>query len=156
MKKTNTEYEVILCPKVKQLLEKYVKEFDFLTEAGGILIGKTIGSLIVVEDLTEPYKKDRCEKFAFIRGTQGHQEYMDKVWNESNHSLTYLGEWHTHNQTSITASEIDYKNWSRILKRNHNTDAFVFLILGRGQIAVWVGAYGIISQSEVTGLDVYC
>ena len=94
-------YSIVLSKKVQETFEEYKSKYSFAKEAGGILIGRIKGNCIYLDDLTEPYSDDKQTKYAFKRSSKGHQEYMDKLWLESNKEITYLGEWHTHDQLDI-------------------------------------------------------
>ena len=143
-------YSVELSRKILELFEKYNKEYAYDVESGGILIGKVNQETrrIVIEDITEPYEADKRTRYNFVRSEKGHQEYMDRVWNESGHELTYIGEWHTHNQKKIQASLIDINNWKRISKIQHNTNVLVFIILGRTDYKVWISNSTKINEFE--------
>ena len=62
---------------------------------------------------------------------------MDKLWDDSQHAKTYLGEWHTHNQRIPQPSFIDRRNWMEISKRKQNSDWLFFVIVGTEQIGIW-------------------
>ena len=84
--------ELIISPKVKETFKRYIREYSYTVEAGGILIGRIEDGLITIEDLTEPYEKDKCGKNSFRRAEKGHQDYMDRIWSDSGKTITYLGE----------------------------------------------------------------
>lgn len=131
-------YSLVLSKKVKETFEEYKRNYSFAKEAGGILIGRIKGNCIYLDDLTEPYSDDKQTKYAFKRSSKGHQEYMDKLWLETNKEITYLGEWHTHNQHDIKPSSVDISNWKKIMTRANNVDTLVFIILGRINYDAWV------------------
>lgn len=133
------DYEIVFSPKVIETFERYKREYQYSIEAGGIIVGKTEDKRITIIDITEPYEEDKRSRYTFKRASKGHQEYMDEVWSSSGETLTYLGEWHTHDQQKIFPSPVDYSNWKKIMSRPHNSEIIVFIILGRKNLAIWIG-----------------
>lgn len=76
-------------------------------EYGGILVGRYVDSdrLVIIEDMVLP-KNYRSSAYSFERGNKGLKEALAKHF-ESNPSLTYVGEWHTHPNSSTTPSTTD-------------------------------------------------
>ena len=111
----------------------------FKREMGGILIGAYDTKLecLRITDMSFPYPGDEQSSFRFFRKSKGHQEEMDRLWEESEHTKAYLGEWHTHNQDTPTPSITDCKTWKRISKRNKNFDECFFMIIGKKTFIVW-------------------
>lgn len=147
-KMKNKKYSVIVSPKVAKLFKKYINDYSYCIESGGILIGRidSDSKKIYLDDITEPYVGDKRSKYRFVRLEEGHQGYMDRVWKESGKKLTYIGEWHTHNQSKILASSVDKNNWRRIARQPHNTNELVFIILGKKGFNIWVCKNGIIKK----------
>ena len=131
-------YSIVLSKKVHETFNEYINMYSFAKEAGGILIGRIKENCIYIDDLTEPYPDDKQTKYAFKRSSRGHQEYMDKLWMDSNQEITYIGEWHTHDQFDIKPSSVDISNWKKIMSRANNVDTLVFFILGRSSFDAWV------------------
>lgn len=143
-------FEIVFSPKVIEIFERYIREYQYRVEAGGILVGKAEGRKITIIDMTEPYEEDRRGRFTFKRSSKGHQEYMDELWSSCDETLTYLGEWHTHDQKKIFPSHVDYNNWKQIMSRSHNSEILVFIILGRKNLSIWIGEEKrIVSVGEV-------
>ncbi|MCO5388554.1 MAG: Mov34/MPN/PAD-1 family protein [Desulfosporosinus sp.] len=126
----------------------YIDNYNFKIENGGIIVGilNPAKKMIIATDVSEPQKKDRCSAFAYRRAEFGHQEIMDKLWEESQHTKTYLGEWHTHNQRIPLPSFTDRRNWLEISRRKQNSDWLFFVIVGTEQIGIWTIASGKIVQ----------
>ena len=124
---------------VYEALASYKEKHTFRIERGGIIAGiiEPAKTQITLTDFTEPQKRDICLPCFYKRAAYGHQEIMDRLWEESQYTKTYLGEWHTHNQRSPQPSNIDAQNWIRISKRNHNSEWLFFLIVGTEQLGVW-------------------
>lgn len=127
---------------------EYIEKYNFKIESGGIIAGTLFPAekKIIMTDLTEPQRKDLRTIFAFKRSEFGHQEIMDKLWEESQHKKTYLGEWHTHNQRIPQPSYIDRRNWIKISQRKQNSDWLFFVIVGTKQIGIWTILGGEIVQ----------
>ena len=112
-------------------------------EQGGILAGyydKWIDG-IIISDITYPQDEDVCGQFRFSRKSSGHQKIMDKLWETSEHTKSYIGEWHTHNQKNPEPSWIDVSNWKKIAKRKQNFDELFFVIVGTHNIGIWCVNY---------------
>lgn len=147
-------YNDLICfslnSEVHDKLTNYIGNYDFKIESGGIIIGilNPAEKQIIATDLTEPQAKDKCTAVTYKRSEYGHQEIMDKLWEESQYIKTYLGEWHTHNQRIPQPSLIDRRNWMKISKRKQNSEWIFFLIVGTEQIGVWTISNGEIEQLE--------
>lgn len=111
----------------------------FKREIGGILIGVFDAKYgcIRLTDMSFPQSGDQQSRFRFNRKSDGHQELMDHLWEKSNHTKAYLGEWHTHDQNTPILSMVDRRTWKRISKRNNNFDECYFMIIGRKDFIIW-------------------
>lgn len=65
-------------------------------ETGGILMGHWEGSRVVVEDVSGPGPQAEHQSSGFRRDGDYCQQFLDRVVNESEGRLDYLGEWHSH------------------------------------------------------------
>lgn len=135
----NNNVNVKIGDSVLTYAEDYQRHGNYGIEAGGILIGmyEPKEELIVLTNLTQPQISDRCGKYYFKRSEQGHQEIADRLWEESNHRKTYIGEWHTHEQDVPVPSFEDKRNWKKIAKRNLNYDWVFFIIIGVLKSSIW-------------------
>ena len=107
-------------------------------EAGGILIGredKNNGN-IIIEYATSPMENDVRKRYRFYRKDEGHIDYYNKIYKESNEIYAYIGEWHTHPEEFPTPSLIDKKNWKKIWNKKNNGDLFN-VIVGTKEIRIW-------------------
>ncbi|MFE7062022.1 Mov34/MPN/PAD-1 family protein [Sutcliffiella sp. NPDC057660] len=112
------------------------------TEAGGVLMGRFIeGSDDIILDLiTEPTEKDRRERCFFKKHLETHQELVDKIWEESEGTCNYVGEWHTHPEKHPSPSFHDRREWKKVLKKTQCESSFLFFfIIGTESIGAWVG-----------------
>lgn len=125
--------------KVEDFYMNYKETYNFNVESGGIIVGclNPADNEVIITDVTEPYPKDRRGSNFFKRSEYGHQQEMDRLWKESNYKKTYLGEWHTHNQSVPTPSFIDRKDWNRIGKLKLNYKQSFFVIVGMSKLRVW-------------------
>ena len=112
---------------------------SFKKEIGGILVGTYDAEIrgLRLTDISYPFEGDKQSRFHFYRKSDGHQELMDQLWEKSNHTKAYLGEWHTHDQNVPIPSMTDRNTWKRISKRNNNFDECYFMIIGRTEFIIW-------------------
>ncbi|MFC4558395.1 Mov34/MPN/PAD-1 family protein [Virgibacillus kekensis] len=111
-------------------------------ESGGMLIGSilTDSSDIVIRDYTFPQKEDYQSRYRFIRREESHNTLLQKKWKESNRTVMYLGEWHTHPEIDPHYSRQDLRNWKKLLRESKTfSDYLVFIIGGINIYGVWVG-----------------
>lgn len=106
-------------------------------EAGGILLGYRRDPHIHVVDATVPGSGDRALRTHFWRSADSHQRIARERWLSSGHILDYVGEWHTHPQTSPSPSTIDIGEWRKISTLS-GEEQMLFLILGMEQHD-WLG-----------------
>jgi hypothetical protein len=148
-------YNDLICfslnSEVHEKITYLMRNYHFKIESGGIIIGilNPAEKQIIATDLTEPQAKDRCTAVMYKRSEYGHQERMDKLWEESGYVKTYLGEWHTHNQRIPQPSFTDRRNWMQISRRKQNSEWLFFLIVGTEQIGVWTISNGEIVQMQL-------
>lgn len=131
--------ELIIDEVLKETIRNIQSKDSFKREIGGILIGTydTVFECLRLTDMSFPCPGDQQSRFRFFRKSDGHQELMDRLWEESGHTKAYLGEWHTHDQDVPTPSTTDCKTWKRISKRNNNFDECYFMIIGKKAFTVW-------------------
>lgn len=110
-------------------------------EAGGILLGRLLLDCpdVVVDEITVPMPSDKRSRFAFYRHKRGHQAIIDRRWQESGGTCVYLGEWHTHPQSTPTPSLVDLTDWKRKLRTDSFGENLYFLIIGMMEARMWFG-----------------
>ena len=126
--------------KVVQILKSYRQVYKKDKEAGGVLLGRFIkGSEdIVVDYITEPMAGDIRGRYKFIRKDIRHQNKIDEVWQESDGTCNYLGDWHTHPEDDPVPSNVDQANWLRKLKEDKYSGRYLyFLIVGLIVVSIW-------------------
>lgn len=66
-------------------------------ETGGVLMGYRASELeFVITDIIGPGPKAIHESSTFSPDQQYHENEIKRKYEESEHSITYLGDWHTH------------------------------------------------------------
>lgn len=138
----------------KEAIEKMVNHRQLKRkdkEAGGIMIGRILveNENFIIDDVSEPKFDDIRKRHRFIRSPKGHQEYFNMVWENNDGHCFYLGEWHTHPELIPTPSSVDNSDWNQNLKRDHESDALFFIIVGTKEIKVW---HGCRKTGEITSL----
>ena len=121
-------------------------------EAGGLLIGRTITDSddIIVDVATEPSPDDIRTRFSFMRQQEPAQMLVDQHWENSNGTLNYLGEWHSHPEDIPSPSDVDLADWCRVVGSAQHADSLLFLIVGRTHICLWeMGKCGPMAQLEM-------
>jgi len=111
-------------------------------ESGGMLIGSkiAINKNVVIRDYTMPQKGDDQSRYRFIRRKKRHNALLQKKWEDSNRTVMYLGEWHTHPEANPHYSNQDIRNWRRLLRKSKTfSNYIVFIIGGINFYKVWIG-----------------
>lgn len=123
-------------------IHDYVQNDRKKPEAGGVMLGRYIVESrdIVIDKISFPLPGDRATRTTFFRKKRAHQLIIDREWKASNHTCTYLGEWHTHPELYPSPSCIDEFNWKRKLKNDVvDSDSLFFLIVGTSEMRMWEG-----------------
>lgn len=149
--KTLSKRNLVIEEDVMNFFRNIILLHDFSVETGGIIVGeiRPLDEAIVITDVSEPFEKDSRGRFHFNRKSDGHQEYMDKLWRESGCKKMYLGEWHTHDQKKPVPSNIDINNWKKIERRNNVAPEMYFIIVGTRKIEIWNAFNGKIEQMNI-------
>ena len=92
---------------------------------------------MIVDDVTVPMPGDRRSRIQFFRARRRHQEAIDRAWQESSGTCTYLGEWHTHPELCPIPSLIDRLRWQQKLLRDRFSEPIFFVIVGISEVRVW-------------------
>lgn len=105
-------------------------------EAGGILMGYRRGPHTHVTEATIPSRQDVQRRFGLFRHATHHQRVALQRWKETDQTLDYVGEWHTHPEDDPSPSDIDLCHWREITAVSKRP--MIFIIVGRS--TNWVGA----------------
>lgn len=121
-----------------QIMRQYIQFTHSDTEAGGILVGREniSDSNLIIEHISTPLPNDIRTRCRYIRKDEGHIDFYNQLYRDTNGIYAYVGEWHTHPEDVPRYSIIDLKNWKRIAKE-HPMDKQYHFIIGRQQIAIW-------------------
>ncbi len=115
MKLINKDIEVLIPDELlNNLIKAGIKEYP--KEFGGFLIGyysKDFKTLYITDTLL-PIKY-KVSKYSFERSTEGIIEYLKKKYNLSPKQY-YVGEWHTHPDSSTKYSSTDLNSMIEIAK----------------------------------------
>lgn len=103
------EYTVVLSESVKSLFQKFIQDKVEKNEAGGILLGSIVGKKIYIIKASIPNKFDKATRTSFLRDKNIAQIIVDYEFENSNGTMFYLGEWHTHPEDYPTPSGQDRK-----------------------------------------------
>lgn len=127
-------------------LEKYDNGIYYIPKQDRLLGKSYLDPFLVI---LRKYVQNKRTRYSFQRMENGHQEAMNRLWEQSNYKKTYLGEWHTHKQEQPQPSNIDIKNWITISsKKSNNSERLFFVIVGTKEVGVWT-----ILNGEVTKLE---
>lgn len=127
-------------------------------ESGGILIGRFIIGTndVVIHEVTIPTKADRRNRSFFKRSKKATQNLINAMWKNSNGTLNYLGEWHTHPEDIPSPSEIDLNNWYKITQSAYYEQEFLFfVIVGRKKLRIWESNKNSLGLCELIAYDDY-
>lgn len=101
-------------------------------ETGGVMMGYWSNAFeCVITNIIGPGPKATHERFSFKPDSDFHTKEIAKVYNASGRIETYLGDWHTHPDSSSYLSSTDEKTLKKI--SNHKPSRLakaLMLILG--------------------------
>lgn len=121
---------------ILQRMIEVTSGLGFREESGGILLGsKDVASRrYVVKDFTYPEPGDERSPWHFVRKKEPSNAAIRKAWEESEGTVNYLGEWHTHDEDMPTPSPTD-RNLVREVVGDGSSlyeDVFMLIIGGGG------------------------
>lgn len=121
-----------------QKMNSFIQLRNSDNEAGGVLLGRFIKDTAdaVVDKVTVPQSADQRSPTRFYRHQQGHQALIEQHWHESEGTCNYLGEWHTHPEDHPRPSNIDLRNWRKLIRETEQTfNGLFFVIIGRKAVS---------------------
>lgn len=142
---------VLIEGSVLSVIARYRQLTRHAPEAGGILLGCRRGAHLHVTQLTVPGPKDVATRVSFERKDRCHQQQALRAWEQSGHTVDYLGEWHTHPERSPTPSPTDRRAWAEILQKRNEPHAF--LIAGT-EVVLWAGCAIMGALARLTPIDI--
>lgn len=103
-----TTLELIIDEELVQRIAGYGTK-KYPNEFGGLLLGRYSNNnkTVVIEDTLLP-KKYQSSRYSFERGPEGVKESLEQHY-KATPSLIYVGEWHTHPDSSAIPSLTDLK-----------------------------------------------
>jgi integrative and conjugative element protein (TIGR02256 family) len=104
-------------------------------ERGGILLGFRRGPHLHINEATFPMRWDIGSRFAFQRSAGGHRQIALNRWHQSNRTIDWVGEWHSHPEASPSPSSIDIRSWKDITRDRAAPMAFMII----GWKCGWLG-----------------
>lgn len=117
---------VLIDTTVMEMVEGATENCSGQPETGGILLGSLRGPHIECTGFSEAGPDDRRGSLHFTRQDSIHQKIASHAWNISGHTVTFIGEWHTHPIGNPTPSSIDTASWCALAQRAKHS--MVFLI----------------------------
>jgi integrative and conjugative element protein (TIGR02256 family) len=96
-----------------------------------------------------PSKKSRAGKYWFERDPESANQYLDDLFEKSEGSVFYLGEWHTHPERSIEPSDKDLSVIADLIPQSTLVADFLICVIvdSEGTLIVWAQ-----SKTRVLGL----
>lgn len=100
---------LVLMGEALNKVEACLANLGFSQESGGILLGSYDPNISEyrITDFTLPTSDDTRSAFSFIRNKNSANTEIEKAWQESDGTVNYLGEWHTHDEIMPHPSSID-------------------------------------------------
>jgi integrative and conjugative element protein (TIGR02256 family) len=114
----------------KQLLT--LRQFESDSEKGGVILGKLYPQKNTIE-ITHFFEDNplSSSKYGLELNVNYLQENIERLWEESNGQITYLGDWHTHPQLKAEPSLRDYKTFFvNYYNSKVQQNLLLYLILG--------------------------
>ncbi len=119
-----------ICRKLSSIGENCLQ----VNESGGILLGKIFSTHIEICNITEPFPNDIRHRIRFQRQDPKHLSSWKKLQKESDNTIGYIGEWHSHPDGQPSPSSIDNLEWNKIIKEVGSP--LLFLIVGNEGVYV--------------------
>ena len=143
--RANRDNYILVHDRVVEKMAAWLDPPTGFKEAGGIFIGSYRGPHLEIVDCTTPLPADVRKRTLFDRRDGGHQTAALAAWKRSEGTETFVGEWHTHPESSPRYSGTDWRTWSGLIRKA--PDPLVFAIAGW---ATWWWSIGL--EGSVTEL----
>ncbi|WP_404457582.1 Mov34/MPN/PAD-1 family protein [Sutcliffiella horikoshii] len=102
---------------VLSIIEKEVKRTGNEVETGGILMGYyTVKDEVVITHCSGPGPKAKQRKYSVTLDSAFAQTFVDEIYSQTNGTITYIGDWHSHTSNDLTPSRTDKKEMNKIVK----------------------------------------
>lgn len=137
-----TLLKVIIDQVLSEKLLSYKQTNENSPETGGVLMGelylksnKIKITHILVGELTS------SSKYGLELNVKYLQKKIDEIWQKSDGTITYLGDWHTHPEIKPKPSFIDYKTFIKnYYSSQFNQNILLYMILGNGD-SLWFKSF---------------
>lgn len=117
-------------------IARYRQQSATASEQGGVLLGYRRDPHLHVVTATFPAHGDQATRISFRRNDPSHAATALRMWKGTEHTMDYLGEWHTHPEAHPSPSSIDTRAWATI--RTATPEVMLFVIAGTAE-DWWVG-----------------
>lgn len=101
-------------------------------EHGGLLLGYRKAEALEICSATFPSHWDDGTPTLFKRSARGHSIAALREWVRSDHTVDWIGEWHTHPTGRVRPSWIDLRSWRNLVA--HTKQPMSFIIFGQNSI----------------------
>ncbi|UTV82336.1 Mov34/MPN/PAD-1 family protein [Acidithiobacillus sp. YTS05] len=91
---------------------------------------------MLIEQATEPTPHDKRLRYLFERMPFGHEAIAVSRWAESQGTVRYLGEWHTHVEDDPHPSGLDRSEWKLLSAKRRDKRPVLAVIVGRKNLHV--------------------
>lgn len=122
---------VYLNESVRKVLSQHIQRTSSDAESGGILLGHVRGPHLEIIEATCPSPCDERYRFLFVRMQDVHNELADRRWRNSDGTVRYIGEWHTHPEDYPSPSALDRREWINLALKRKDQRPLLALIVGR-------------------------
>ena len=121
--------EILLPDKVFEKIKRQVAK-HYPNECGGIFVGKVIvdDNKAIIEKMIFPAKFKGTPVY-FLRVSRFINQWLVKIFNQSNGASFYLGEWHSHPNAAPMPSRKDYDSMKRISENENIRIATPLLLI---------------------------
>ena len=136
------EIFIVVSKEAFESLNVFRQHQNSQTEACGVIMGERRGKHFYITNFTLPMPTDIRSRYYCKRNIQGHQELVDLYHSQTNGSIQYLGEWHSHPEVNAIPSQKDLNEWPityNYLHAKEHINEMVCLILGTKND--WLGLY---------------
>jgi len=133
-----THRRLLISPEAVEVLMR-LRQQDGGHENGGILLGRVYPGHDEILRVTTPTEHDKRSLFGFVRSRIPAQRAIDAAWKQSQGTLIYLGEWHTHLEIGPRPSRADRRMIRRQLKTTIMEIEHLYLVIVGSSGTLWAG-----------------
>lgn len=122
-------------------------------EQGGLLLGYRKAGALEICSATFPTHWDHGTPTLFKRSLRGHRIAALREWLRSDHTVDWIGEWHTHPGGHARPSWIDLRSWRGLV--GHAKKPMSFVIFGPSSLYLGLqsASHGAIKQLRPAEAD---